>query len=160
MTCSQVFRLVAAAVFIFGSTTSATGRPKDEQAIAERSIDNGILLAETPITVEFFWPKHKTKPFTESDLTIITLQERANVHFKCISISSDYWDKYIIMLASGDLPDLIFTTLTDAIRYSMDGLFSPLDEMFEKHATNILEAIPVEGTEADMRVLDGRHNLK
>jgi putative aldouronate transport system substrate-binding protein len=99
---------------------------------------------------------HKTKPFTADDLTIAELQKRTNINFKIISIDSGYWDKYRVMLGSKNMPDLVFTTVSDAKRYGMDGLFIPLDELLERHGKNILRAIEEEGIEDDMRALDGK----
>ncbi|UCF99629.1 MAG: extracellular solute-binding protein [Spirochaetaceae bacterium] len=116
----------------------------------------GLPLVQERVTLDYFMANHKTAPFTAQDLTIAELQRRTNVFFNIISIDSGYWDKYKVMLASNDLPDLIFTNVADAKRYGMEGLFLPLDELLEKHGKNILAAIEQEGIAEDMRALDGR----
>jgi len=132
------------------------GQPEEPVATGQIGGTDGLPLTEERVTVDYFMANHKTKPFTADDLTIAELQKRTNVHFNIISIDSDYWDKYKIMLASNDLPDLVFTTVADAKRYGMNGLFIPLDDLLEKHGNNILEAIREEGIEQDMRALDGK----
>ena len=60
------------------------------------------------------------------------------------------------MLASKNLPDLIFTTVAEAKLNGMEGLFLPLDDLLERHGSNILKAMREEGIEEDMRALDGK----
>jgi putative aldouronate transport system substrate-binding protein len=117
---------------------------------------SGLPLVRERVILDYFMANHKTRPFTAEDLTIAELQKRTNVYFNIISIDSGYWDKYKVMLASKDLPDLIFTTVADAKRYGMEGLFLSLDELLEQHGKHILTAIEQEGIAEDMRALDGK----
>ncbi len=132
------------------------GRSEEEPDVPPSREANGLPLVRERVTLDYFMANHKTKPFTAADLTIAELQKRTNVYFNIISIDSGYWDKYKVMLGSNDLPDLIFTTVADAKRYGMQGLFLSLDELLEQHGKHILTAIEQEGIEEDMRALDGK----
>ena len=147
---SVLFVCINIAVFPTG------GRPEEPVATEKTEGMYGLPLVKERVTIDYFMANHKTKPFTANDLTIAELQRRTNVYFNIISIDSGYWDKYKVMLASNNLPDLVFTTVADAKRYGMDGLFIPLDDLLEKHGQNILQAIREEGIEEDMRALDGK----
>lgn len=147
---SVLFVCINIAVFPTG------GRPEEPVATEKTEGMYGLPLVKERVTIDYFMANHKTKPFTANDLTIAELQRHTNVYFNIISIDSGYWDKYKVMLASNNLPDLVFTTVADAKRYGMDGLFIPLDDLLEKHGQNILQAIREEGIEEDMRALDGK----
>lgn len=134
------------------------GNREEQRSAANKpgTAAQGLPLVREQVNLEYFMANHKTKPFTAEDLTIAELQKRTNIYFKIISIDSGYWDKYKVMLASNNMPDLVFTTVSDAKRYGIDGLFIPLDELLERHGSNILRAIEEEGIEDDMRALDGK----
>jgi putative aldouronate transport system substrate-binding protein len=133
-----------------------TGGLEQPARSVPKSQTAGLPLVQERVTVDYFMANHKTAPFTAEDLTIAELQRRTNVYFNIISIDSGYWDKYKIMLSSSKLPDLIFTTVADAKRYGMEGLFLPLDDLLRQHGKNILSAIEEEGIAEDIRALDGR----
>ena len=135
------------------------GCNREKQPVSENTPETKatrLPLVREPVTLDYFMANHKTKPFTADDLTIAELQRRTNVYFNIISIDSGYWDKYKVMLASEDLPDLVFTTVADAKRYGMEGLFIPLDDLLERYGSNILQAMKEEGIEEDVRALDGK----
>jgi len=136
--------------------TFSVGRSEEKPDVLPGQGTHALPLAGERVTLDYFMANHRTKPFTAEDLTIAELQKRTNVYFNIISIDSGYWDKYKVMLASNDLPDLIFATVADAKRYGMAGLFLPLDELLEQHGKHILTAIEQEGIEEDMRALDGK----
>jgi len=137
------------------SVFSTGGSEKSQNAVSGEG-SSGLPLVQERVTLDYFMANHKTAPFTAEDLTIAELQRRTNVYFNIISIDSGYWDKYKVMLAANDLPDLIFTTVADAKRFGMEGLFLPIDELLKKHGQNILTAIEQEGIAEDMRALDGK----
>jgi putative aldouronate transport system substrate-binding protein len=132
------------------------GKAEEKTDVGPNKGPYGLPLVRDRVTLDYFMADHRTKAFTAEDLTIAELQKRTNVYFNIISIDSGYWDKYKVMLASNDLPDLIFTTVADAKRYGMEGLFLSLDELLEQHGKHILTAIEQEGIAEDMRALDGK----
>lgn len=140
----------------FPQNVFGIGGAEDAMEILSAKENSGLPLVHERVTLDYFMANHKTAPFTAEDLTIAELQRRTNIYFNIISIDSGYWDKYKVMLASTDLPDLIFTTVADAKRYGMEGLFLSLDELLERHGRNILIAIEQEGIAEDMRALDGK----
>lgn len=137
-------------------STFSLGRSEEKPDVVPGKGTHALPIVGERVTLDYFMANHKTKPFTAADLTIAELQKRTNVYFNIISIDSGYWDKYKVMLASNNLPDLIFTTVADAKRYGMEGLFLSLDELLEQHGKHILTAIEQEGIEEDMRALDGK----
>ena len=153
----RITALIAIALVTLTAPWAYSRGGKSEQSIVQSGskAPTGTPLAEIPVTVDYFMSNHKTKPLTADDLTIAELQRRTNVYFNIISIDSNYWDKYKVMLASGDLPDLIFTTVPDAKRFGMEGLFLPLDSLLEEHGQNILNAFQEEKITEDIKALDG-----
>ena len=137
-------------------STFSLGRSEEKPDVVPGKGTHALPIVGERVTLDYFMANHKTKPFTAADLIIAELQKRTNVYFNIISIDSGYWDKYKVMLASNNLPDLIFTTVADAKRYGMEGLFLSLDELLEQHGKHILTAIEQEGIEEDMRALDGK----
>ena len=150
--------LISMLLLLVGPDVFPAGKRQEEQAVTntKRGRVAGLPLVKERVTLDYFMANHKTKPFTANDLTIAEFQKRTNIYFNIISIDSDYWDKYKVMLASGDLPDLVFTTVADAKRYGMEGLFTPLDDLLETFGGSVLQAIREEGIEQDMRALDGK----
>ena len=110
---SVLFVCINIAVFPTG------GRPEEPVATEKTEGMYGLPLVKERVTIDYFMANHKTKPFTANDLTIAELQRRTNVYFNIISIDSGYWDKYKVMLASNDLPDVV---LLDINLTDIDGL--------------------------------------
>jgi len=86
------------------------GRAEERSYVGPNEGPGGLPLIRERVTLDYFMANHKTRPFKAEELTIAELQKKTNVYFNIISIDSGYWDKYKVMLASNDLPDLIFTT--------------------------------------------------
>lgn len=85
----------------------------------------------------------QTRAEMPSDLNEQYVQQKAeeimNVHIEWIQVPADAWEeKKNLMLATGDLPDIIESHIQDSdlTRYGPDGTFIDLTEYIEKYAHN------------------------
>ena len=69
------------------------------------------------------------------------LEEKLNINFEFITFPvSDLSQKYNLLMASGELPDLIVANMNDIKKYARQGAFEPLDEWLET-APNLERAL-------------------
>ena len=65
---------------------------------------------EEPVTIEFMTSEYVNAPLTDETLTIQALEEALNIHLDlniAAASTADYAEKFNLMLASGDYPDII-----------------------------------------------------
>ena len=84
-----------------------------------------------------------SRPEMPADLNDQELQQRAekimNIHVEWIQVPSTGWEeKKNLMLATGDLPDIIESQITaaDLTKYGPDGTFIPMQDLIEKYGVN------------------------
>lgn len=66
------------------------------------------------------------------------LEKLTNVHIKWIMPGSQFDEKKSLMLASGDLPDIIFgCTDFELAKYGGMGVFKPLEKLIDQYTTNL-----------------------
>ena len=119
---------------------------------------------EEPVTIEFMTSEYVNAPLTDETLTIQALEEALNIHLDlniAAASTADYAEKFNLMLASGDYPDIFLACgMTSAMvsRFGMDeGLFLPLNDMIEEHGNfvnRIFETYP--GSKGLISQLDGK----
>ncbi|OAS87833.1 MULTISPECIES: extracellular solute-binding protein [Metabacillus] len=77
--------------------------------------------------------------FNDDWTTFKKAAELTNVNLKGVApkTSTDSQEAFNLMIASGEIPDLVHGTKADLTKYGKEGAFLPLDDLIEKHAPNI-----------------------
>ena len=119
----------------------ATPTGASVQPSASDTQGSGLPLTDKKTTITVMAKMHAL----HNDLTTMDmvkqLEKDTNVEIKGGFISNSSWqEKKNITLASGELPDMFLSGLTntDVVKYSGQGYFIPLDELIEENAPNIV----------------------
>jgi len=67
------------------------------------------------------------------------LEQKTNIHWEVITAVQGYEEKKNIALATGDLPDVFFNSLSsvEEDKYGPQGILIPLDDLIDKYAPNV-----------------------
>lgn len=101
---------------------------------------SGYPIVKNKVTLRVLIPNSPDAPKDINEIEIIKKAEKAtNVHIQWIMPGSGFNDKKSLMLASGDLPDVIISGVTDAelVKYGKNGVFLPLEGLINKYAPNL-----------------------
>ncbi|MBD1380666.1 extracellular solute-binding protein [Metabacillus arenae] len=96
--------------------------------------------------------------FNDDWATFKKAAELTNVNLKGVApkTSTDSQEAFNLMIASGDIPDLVQGTKADLTKYGKEGAFLPLDDLIEEHAPNIKKYLEeMEGLEEFVTASDG-----
>lgn len=113
-----------------------TGCGKDEvvsNADFEIDLDSDVLITDKPVELSYFFRASKS-----DDGQYGTYKEAARMTGVMLKTTvsksnSDLTQAFNLMLASGDIPDIVFTQdELQFMKYGMDGAFVALDEHFDK----------------------------
>lgn len=75
----------------------------------------------------------------EDNLVLREIRKRTGIHFVPTMVpSSEYPAKLNVVIASGDLPDIISAGGYNVLQYAENGLTIPLDDLLQKFGQNIL----------------------
>lgn len=143
------------------TTTSATAAAKDTTTAAPAT-DNPYLCSPEKVTISTFIAQ---QPSGYTDLKTNTfttwLEEQTNVHLDMTVVPSDgAKDKLVLLLASGDYPEIItggFFSNADLMNYgSKEKILIPLNELIDKYAGNLKERwTEMPQIKSDMTTPDG-----
>lgn len=101
----------------------------------------GLPIVNEPITLRVLVCNDAENPADLNDLPIMKkLEEDTGIHIEWIMPGAEaYAEKRSLMLATGDLPDLIAGQCTDAeqIQYGSVGAFLPLEDLIDQYAPNL-----------------------
>lgn len=99
--------------------TSAKSNEKVELTIHYGTNESGAFDSE--------WPVFKKA----AELTNVTLKGT-------LPSTTTEWDQaYSLMIASGDMPDIVLTDNTNFFEQGAEGAYEPLDDLIENHAPNL-----------------------
>ncbi len=123
-----------------GSTTTPEATASESAAVSSTVANsNGLPISSEPITLSIFLPSRQPDAlYTNDTLTFKELEKRTNIKFDINTVvSSQVKDKFTIMMASGNLPDIVYGTVENINKYGIQGAFQDLDDLIEKNAPNI-----------------------
>jgi putative aldouronate transport system substrate-binding protein len=114
---SLLLAAASAATLITGCTTKKT--------ISNETTDQtGGKLFKDPVTFKMMVQSNPSFPYQKDWYIEKAISEKTNVNFEVIPVSTNYAEKINITMASGDIPDLMYTTGLDvAHRYGAQGAF-------------------------------------
>jgi putative aldouronate transport system substrate-binding protein len=137
---------------LYGCTNNSSGNSKPENTSAETQGDlnkEGLPIVNEPITLDVLtvrWGNMGDK-FTQNKW-LQDLEKETNVKINWQVMSSNDWtEQKSIMLASGELPDVIMSSnaLTDSDIVNNLSYFVPLDDYIDQYMPNLraaMEATP------------------
>jgi len=147
--------------------TPATTAPTPEPTVADdgRLMQGNLYLDGLPLVKE-------RESFTfliddSSDLTrleewpfIKLMEEETNVHVEWMIFPHEVaMERKNILINTGEYPDVIGGWLinrADVVRYgSGEGIFIPLEDLFNQYAPNVMEALNMPGVRAEMTLQNG-----
>ena len=104
--------------------------------------DGHLQVTDEPLdlTIHLHWPR--AQRYDESWPVELAAREMTNIYLRDAtagSNSTDSLEAFNLLLASGDLPDIVGGHLlkNNVNRYGPEGAFVPLNELIEEHAPNI-----------------------
>jgi putative aldouronate transport system substrate-binding protein len=138
MISKKTTKLIASAIIssiMIVSFTACSKKPVPETAVSETK---GTLASEKPIEVRIFTPDRADSPWSNDMPVVKELAKKTNVSFKWEVAPDGMGDeKFNIMMASGDLPDIINFDYGKMMKYADKGAFEPINQLVEKNAPNI-----------------------
>jgi|SRR5690554_983835 len=98
-----------------------------------------LPIVEEPLRLSIFIPSRSPDAmYTEDTLTLKELRKRTNIEFEITTVyERQRGDKFRLILASGDYPDIMYGGIPDLNKFGMLGAFVPLNDLIEKHGPNI-----------------------
>lgn len=96
--------------------------------------------------------------FNDDWKTFKKAAEYTNVNLKGTApkTSTDSQEAFNLMIASGEIPDLVHGTKADLTKYGKEGAFMPLNDLIEEHAPNIKKYLEdMDGLEEFATASDG-----
>lgn len=142
--------LVALVLTSCGTGTKSEGTASTTTtAAASASTVAATPTPEPPAEITMYFPPNGTvwQEFDFSNCWFTDyIEEKANVKFTNILVPphADYWTKFEMLVASGELPDLsmVCTTEANVKKWGMEGAFLPVDKYIDNSPTlsKILDA--------------------
>ena len=124
--------------------TESTEKEAEREDKPESDIPNfnptGYPICDDPVTLKVMCNVGPLAPSDFNDIMIVQrAEEVTNVHIDWLMVPGTGWDeKKNLMLATGDLPDIIESQLavSDLTRYGPDGSFIPMQDLISEYAVN------------------------
>lgn len=97
------------------------------------------VVSSEPIEVSMFLPSRLPEAiYTPDTLTFKKLAEELNINLSIESVvQSEAKQKFGVIVATGDLPDVMAGPLGDVNTFGLSGAFMPLDDLINEYAPNI-----------------------
>lgn len=130
-------------------------------AVAETAAFNaeGYPIVNEPITLRVLVGNSAASPADYNDLQIIQeIEQKTGIHIEWIMAGSGLTEKRSVMLATGDLPDIILkdVTATELVTYGENGTFIPMQDLIKQYAPNVTALFEqTEGLEGFVTAPDG-----
>lgn len=120
---------------------SVTPTPTGSETAGDSKDDTtkpSSLASDKPIEISVFLVDRPDMPWSEDMPVIQELGKRTNVYWKMeLAPISNAAERYNIMMASSELPDVVNYQFVDIMMYAEKGAFEPLDELIEQYAPNL-----------------------
>ena len=101
----------------------------------------GCPIVTEPVTLRILIGNSAASPADFNELQIIQeIEAKTGVHIEWIMAGSGLTEKRSVMLATGDLPDIIMKDVTAAelVTYGANGTFIPMQDLIDQYAPNIV----------------------
>lgn len=117
-------------------------KPKQTATQTEATGKVSTLVSAKPVEVRIFLEDRPDMPWSNNMEVIKELSKRTNVNFSFeLAPQGNSEEKFNILIASGDLPDILNYQYDKLIKYADKGAYEPLNELLEKDAPNIKNVI-------------------
>ncbi len=119
----------------------------------------GNKVSAQPITVRVLTQERANNPITDNMPVMVELSKRTNVNFKfeVLPAGANAVDKFGIIIASGDIPDLVCYSRATMERYEPSGVFEPLNDLMSKYGANITKGLQTYPTDFnELKSSDGK----
>lgn len=115
------------------SATAPTTGPA-QTAVSEANSDTDKPLFSEPVTLSMYTASHASWPFQKDWYVIDLVKEKTNVSFDINSVDTEgFTEKLNLIMASGDLPDLIYMMDSAAVQqYGSQGAYVNLLEHMDQ----------------------------
>ncbi|CAM3899074.1 ABC transporter substrate-binding protein [Lederbergia lenta] len=121
-----------------------TEKKGNKEEVAINPVGELPIVDET-MTLRMFAPQYASIENMETNLYTKWLEEKTNIHIDWDLVPNDALnDRKQLMLASGDYPEVILhgaLTPEEQMRYGKQGVFLPLNDLIEKYAPNVKQAM-------------------
>lgn len=118
----------------------AAGCKRQEQALGgENVVLSGELISKNPLELSVFYHTRDSFVFDNEWPVFKKAAELTNISLKSVvpKTTTSSTEAFNLMMAGGELADLIFAQSIYIQKYSSEGAFLPLNELIEEHAPNI-----------------------
>lgn len=126
--------------------------------MAKTVTKDGITLpiSDTPVTLKWMLGDHPDYAFDSSKMVWQEFAKRTNVKLEFVTVpDKNYDEKFSVVIASRNLPDLMRTNLDNAKRFGIEGAFLPLEDLIDKY-TKSLKKLLTKDMRKDLRAGDGK----
>lgn len=95
-------------------------------------------VSEEEIEITVFMIERSDAPM-HSDLDVVKeLSKRTNIKFNWeLAPSTNHQEKFNLVMASGELPDVMIYNRADLLKYAEQGAFEPLNDLIDQFAPNL-----------------------
>lgn len=120
------------------STTMMAGCGKGQDSSVNSSGKPGVV-SDKAIELSIHLGTMDSGVFKDDWSIFKKAAEITNVNLKgsLPSTVTDFEQAFNLMIASGDIPDIVLTSNVDFFKYGPDGAFEPLDDLIKEHAPNL-----------------------
>ncbi len=109
-------------MFLLLAPCLAVATGKAEQPAVAGTSEADALLAE-PTTLSLFIPENASWPFRDDWYILDLIKRKTNISFDVNVAATNYAEKMSLVIASRDLPDILWSNAKDSIRYGQEGAF-------------------------------------
>ena len=132
-TCAIIIMVIMILALAGGCDNNTAADKTDTAATAqkteEKSGSEDAAVSEEPITIRFMTQDHSNYPMNADAPVFQELMKRTNINIVFETTpSANYVDKRNIVIATGELPDMMFITGNDAITNGQKGTFAALND--------------------------------
>ena len=120
-----------------GSETEQPAAQKQEEPTKEEL--PGLFISKEPQELTLHLHIYNKFVFSDSWVSFQKAAELTNVKMKGVAQESatDSGQVFNVMMASGELPDIIVTERENFFKYGPEGAFLPLNDLIDQHAPHI-----------------------
>lgn len=106
-------------------------------------------ITDKPIEISILMPGRPEGPISNDMPIVKEITKKTNITFKWEQAPSDgnqYTEKFNILVASGDIPDLMVNQDKEVLnRGGVNGVFEPLNDLMDKYMPNVKKALAEKG---------------
>lgn len=139
--------MLLAAVMLAGA--AGCGKNKTEQTGTESAAAlEGDLASETPLELSVFYHTRDSFVFDNEWPVFKKAAELTNISLKSVvpKTTTSSTEAFNLMMAGGELADLVFAQSIYIQKYSSEGAFIPLNDLIDKYAPNIKHELEINET--------------